>query len=137
MTRKGNRQHLQNKSPEAPQRDAKGRLLKGSTANPGGQPAWARAIREALQQSAPKAAAFLDDCLMGVPVKMLVDGVETQVSPDLPTRHKAAETILKFTVSLPKTEVEVSSPSPALERLRQASVEALIATLDHYEKPRE
>lgn len=75
--------------------------------------------------------------IRGEPTRLVVEGVEGEVVPEVADRLRAVEIALRYSVPVPKLEVEVSSPSPALERLRQASTEALIAALDAVEKPRE
>lgn len=124
-------------SADVAKRDEKGRFGVGNQANPGGQPAWVKAIRERLSVAADEGAALCLSVIRGEPTRLVVEGVEGEVVPEVADRLRAVEIALRYSVPVPKLEVEVSSPSPALERLRQASTEALIAALDAVEKPRE
>lgn len=76
-----------NRPPGAPQRDALGRLLPGSTANPGGIPKAVLAIKEALAGDGPAARTRLIE-LMGQ-------------SDDLPVAFQAARTILAYAAGQP------------------------------------
>lgn len=84
----------QSKSPEV-KRDAKGRLAKGSSGNPGGLPKWRRDLAEALKASAQAAANLLDEVI-------------SDDNADMQHRIQAAAVALRYTVPAPKQKVEVS-----------------------------
>jgi hypothetical protein len=97
----------QSKNPEAPKRDEKGRLLKGSSGNPGGLSKWQRKLVKALES---KAAPLAADLL----VKVLGDKEGTY---EVAEQLKAADIALKYTAPRPQQRVDVTSggkevPSP-------------------------
>lgn len=53
----------QNKGKTSPDRDASGRLLKGSTANPGGRPKTPEDIKKAFEAANPRAVERLIELL--------------------------------------------------------------------------
>lgn len=126
------RARRQDTPPDAP-RLPDGKWLPGASPNPGGQPAWVKSLRDALRTNCEEGAALGLAVIRG----QVVPELGLHEPPALADRLTAWKYSLQFSVPVPKLEVEVSSPSPALERLRQASTEALIAALDAVEKPRE
>ncbi len=75
-----------NKPPGAPQRDALGRLLPGSTANPGGIPKAVLAIKEALAADGPAARLRM---------------IELMASDDEAVAFQATKTILAYAAGQP------------------------------------
>lgn len=93
-------------------------------------PKWVTSLRDALRANAEEGAALGLAVIRG----QVVPELGILEPPAMADRLRAWEYSLRYSVPVPKLEVEVSSPSPALERLRQASTEALIAALDAVEK---
>lgn len=129
MTRKSKRAVTVPDALEVP-RQPDGKWLPGASPNPSGMPKWVTSLRDALRANAEEGAA------LGLAVirDQVVPELGILEPPAMADRLRAWEYSLRYSVPVPKLEVEVSSPSPALERLRQASTEALIAALDAVEK---
>jgi len=100
------------KSPEV-KRDAGGRIQKGASGNPGGQPKWVRELRDLLQEDAHAARKLLRD---------VIDGDEQ----DMQHRIQAATTVLRYTVPTPKVSVDVTSGDRPLENVPTEVLEAFL-----------
>lgn len=80
----------------------------GTSGNPGGQPKWVKATRDALRECAPYAARHLAR-MLGAPAT----GPESPADAALyakagaKDRNAAAELVLRYTLSLPKASLKV------------------------------
>jgi hypothetical protein len=74
---------LQNKPRTSPPRDAEGRLLKGSTANPGGRPKTPEDIKEALAAANPRAIARLIELIDSKNEKVALKACELVIERNL------------------------------------------------------
>ena len=87
----------ENRAAEAP-RDAHGRMLPGTTLNPGGRPrAWAE-FRDAMRERSPEAVAIVDKALR---------------SRDAEERRWAAEKVLSYAWGRPPQRVQVGGDEDA------------------------
>lgn len=77
---------------------------RGVSGNPGGQPAWVNQVRNALRDVASEGAELCGRVVRGEKIKLVIDGTEVEVTPDLKDRLRAAE--IAFAYTLPKPDAE-------------------------------
>lgn len=112
----------ENKPPEGPKRDEKGRLLPGSTGNPGGRSKRVQRARRGLEKGLPEAV----DVLLGLiraPRRTDYDDAEGVSDRD---KLAGIRLLLEFTVVKPKTEVEVNGTVSPLAGLTREDLLAII-----------
>lgn len=108
---------LQTKTPDAPRRDEKGRLLPGSSGNPGGLSKWQRKLVKALEsKAAPLAAELL--------VKVLGD---EDGKYNIAEQLKAADIALKYAAPRPQQRVTVEGHVSTTSPLAGLTPEQLLA----------
>lgn len=100
----------QRKKPAVPQRDERGRLLPGSTANPGGMHKSIRDIREIARRHSPKAMGKLYEIMMS--------------TTDEKAAIAAAKILLAYGIGLPAIEIKNDTQAP-IEEIEKRVVEIM------------
>lgn len=97
----------QDRQTEASERPAH-QFKPGVSGNPGGQPKWVKATRDALKECAPLAARHLAR-MLGAPAVGPESPAEAALyaKASAKDRNAAAEMVLRYTLTLPKTSLKV------------------------------
>ncbi len=113
----GKKNKPQVRQSEAPPRRPDGTMLPGHTANPGGQPKWVKAVRDALETIvSDKAIKLLDQVIGGEAIDVKIEGVDVKMTPQMADRLRAVDIALSYSLAKPKQQLELSGdPERPLE----------------------